>query len=129
VKPVWVVLAVAGVCGPGGYYAASATLDMAAQRIPLTATRFEFSAKEISVKKGRPVTLVLTTPDFVHGFSVPDFNVRVDLSPGRTVEVTFTPDRAGRFVFLCDNFCGEGHDRMTGFLVVTENQAGIRPGR
>ena len=30
------------------------------------------------------------------------------------------PDRAGRFVFLCDNFCGEGHDRMTGFLVVEE---------
>jgi cytochrome c oxidase subunit 2 len=36
------------------------------------------------------------------------------------VEVTFTPDRAGRFVFLCDNFCGEGHDRMTGFLLVLE---------
>ena len=48
--------------------------------------------------------------------------MRVDLVPGKTVELTFTPDRAGRFVFLCDNFCGEGHDRMTGFLVVTEDK-------
>ena len=120
-RPAWVVLAVAGFCGSSGYYAASATLNPPAHRIALTATRFEFSMKEISVIRGRPATLVLTTPDFVHGFGLPDFNVRVDLIPGKTVEVTFTPDRAGRFVFLCDNFCGEGHDRMTGFLVVTEN--------
>jgi len=115
------MLAVATICGPAGYYAASAAQDAGAQRVALTATRFDFSAKEISVRKGQPVTLVLTTADFPHGFNVPDFNVRVDLIPGKTVEVTFTPDRAGRFVFLCDNFCGEGHDRMSGFLVVTEN--------
>jgi cytochrome c oxidase subunit 2 len=90
------------------------------ERIALKATKFDFAVKEIRVRKGRPVTLVLTTPDFVHGFAVPDFNARVDLVPGKTVELTFTPERAGRFVFLCDNFCGEGHDRMTGFLVVTE---------
>ena len=31
-----------------------------------------------------------------------------------------TVDKTGRFVFLCDNFCGDGHDRMTGFIVVSE---------
>ena len=110
----------AAVCGPAGYYAAAVMGETGAQRIALRASKYEFDAKEIRVRKGSPVTLVLTTPDFVHGFGVPDFNVRVDLIPGRTVEVTFVPDRAGRFVFLCDNFCGDGHDRMTGFLVVTE---------
>src|SRR5262245_35967176 len=115
------MLAVAAVCGPSGYYAASAAQDVGAQRITLTGTKFDFSTKEIGVKRGRPVTLVLTTSDFAHGFNVPDFNVRVDLIPGKTVEVTFTPDRAGRFVFLCDNFCSEGHDRMSGLLVLTEN--------
>ena len=110
---VWAVLALAG----AALAYASATPG---QRIEVKATKFDFTAKEIRVRKGRPVTLVLTTPDFVHGFALPDFNARVDLVPGKTVELTFTPDRAGRFVFLCDNFCGEGHDRMTGFLVVTE---------
>jgi cytochrome c oxidase subunit II len=116
----WLLVAGAAVCAPAVYYAAAAD-GAGPQRVTLSATKFSFSAKEIRVKKGRPVTLVLTTSDFVHGFGVPDFNLRADFIPGRTVEVTFTPDRAGRFVFLCDNFCGEGHDKMTGVLVVTED--------
>ena len=68
---------------------------------------------------GVPVTLVLSSADFVHGFAIPDLGVRVDLVPGKTVELALTPDREGRFVFLCDNFCGEGHEEMSGALVVT----------
>ncbi len=113
--------AIAAFSGAAGYFAAACAAGGAVpERIALTAMKFEFSVKEIRLKKGKPVTFVLSTPDFVHGFTVPDFNVRKDMIPGKPVEVTFTPDRAGRFVFLCDNFCGEGHDRMTGILVVTE---------
>ena len=89
-------------------------------RIELAASKFEFSAKEVRLKKGQRATFVLATSDFVHGFSVPDLGVRSDFVPGRRIEVTVTPERAGRFVFLCDNFCGEGHDRMSGLIVVTE---------
>ena len=85
------------------------------------AAKFAFGPKEIRVKKGQRITIVLTSPDFVHGFSVPDFNVRADGIPGKTVEVTFVADKAGKFIFLCDNFCGEDHDKMTGFLIVTES--------
>ena len=90
-------------------------------RIELTARKFEFGSAEIRVKRGQPVTLVLRAEDFAHGFSIPDFNVRSDFIPGKSVELTFTPDRAGNFVFLCDNFCGEEHDFMTGTLIVTES--------
>lgn len=116
----WSLIAAAAVCGPAGYYAAAAAKGAGPPRIALTATKFDFSTKEIRLKKGRPVTLVLTTSDFAHGFGIPDFNARVDLVPGKTVEVTFTPRRAGSFVFLCDNFCGEGHDKMTGLLIVED---------
>ena len=111
-------LAAVLLCGAAGAYRAAAAVP---ERIALGAAKFEFSAAEIRVRKGRAVTLVLSSADFPHGFSIPDFGVRVDLVPGKTVELTFTPDRAGRFVFLCDNFCGEGHDRMTGIVVVTES--------
>lgn len=80
----------------------------------MTAKKFSFTPNELRIKTGQPVTLTLTAEDFVHGFSVPDFNVRIDMIPGKTVELTFTPNRAGTFVFLCDNFCGEGHDKMSG---------------
>ncbi len=63
---------------------------------------------------------MLTSPDFVHGFSVPDFSVRADGIPGKTIEVTFDADKAGNFIYLCDNFCGEDHGTMTEFLIVTE---------
>ena len=39
--------------------------------------------------------------------------------PGREVEISFTPDKVGRFSFVCDNFRGEGHDEMNGMSIVT----------
>ena len=48
-------LLVVALCGPGGYYAAAR--GAAPQRIAVTAVKFEFSAPEIRVKKGQPVTL------------------------------------------------------------------------
>ena len=86
----------------------------------MIAGKFAFVPGELRVKKGQSITVVLSSPDFVHGFSVPDFNVRADGIPGKTVEITFVADKVGKFHFLCDNFCGEGHDRMSGFLIVTE---------
>ena len=95
--------------------------DAPAQRIEVQARKFTFGPNEIRVKKGQRVTIVLTSPDFVHGFAMPDFNVRGDGIPGKTVEITFVADKAGKFIYLCDNFCGEGHDKMTGFLIVTKS--------
>lgn len=46
--------------------------------------------------------------------------VRVDLIPGKFVEITLIPRKAGRFHYLCDNFCGEGHDKMSGMLIVPD---------
>lgn len=103
------------------YLESAAHAQAPAQRIAVEARKFDFGPKEIKVKKGRRITLVLTSKDFVHGFSVPDFNVRADAIPGKTIEVTFVADKAGKFTFVCDNFCGEDHDKMMGFLIVTES--------
>jgi cytochrome c oxidase subunit II len=117
----WRLAVTAATFGVAGYFATAIANDAAGpERISLNARKFEYSASEIRLKRGKSVTFVLSASDFVHGFNVPDFNVRADLIPGKTVEVTFTPNRAGKFAFVCDNFCGEGHDRMTGFLIVTD---------
>ena len=91
----------------------------AGERIDVRARKFEFIPAEIRVARGRPVTLAVTAEDFVHGFSMPDFGIRRDLVPGKAVEVTFTPAAAGRFHYLCDNFCGDGHEEMHGRFVVS----------
>jgi hypothetical protein len=51
---------------------------------------------------------------------LPAFGVRGDVIPGETTRISFTPDKAGVFEYLCDVFCGEGHEDVTGKLIVTE---------
>jgi cytochrome c oxidase subunit 2 len=87
--------------------------------IKVSAKRFTFTPSEIALKKGQPVVFELTTEDVFMGFNVPDFGVRSDIVPGRTTKMSLTPDKAGTFVFLCDVFCGDGHETMSGRMVVT----------
>ncbi|MBI3649590.1 MAG: cupredoxin domain-containing protein [Acidobacteria bacterium] len=88
--------------------------------IRLTAKKFAYSPAEITVKKGEPVVLELTSKDSKHGFNLPDFGVRADVKSGSVSRVSFTPDKVGRFTFACDIYCGSGHEDMSGTLVVTE---------
>jgi cytochrome c oxidase subunit 2 len=38
--------------------------------------------------------------------------------PGQETRVPLVPDKAGSFGFLCDVFCGDGHEDMEGTLVI-----------
>jgi cytochrome c oxidase subunit 2 len=101
--------------------AAGAGLALAEdQVIKITAKKFEFTPGEITLKKGAPVVLEITSADRLHGFNCPDLGLRADISPGQPTRLHVTPTKAGTFVFRCDIFCGEGHEDMSGSLVVKE---------
>jgi cytochrome c oxidase subunit 2 len=86
--------------------------------IKIVAQRFVYTPNEIVLKTGQPVRLEFTSLDFVHGFKIPDLNIRADLPPGRVTTVRLTPSKAGVYDFLCDNFCGSGHEEMSGKIIV-----------
>ncbi len=90
------------------------------QVIQITAKRFEYSLKDITVKKGVPVVLQFTSLDRLHGFNCPGLKIRTDISPGKGTTLRFVPDKVGTFPFHCDNFCGTGHEGMKGSITVTE---------
>ncbi len=92
----------------------------AARRIQVNAKRFTFEPSEISVKKGEPVVLVLTSGDVDHGLKFKELGVAVSVKKGQTGELKFTPDKAGTFVGQCSVFCGSGHGSMKLTLHVTE---------
>jgi len=92
----------------------------AKQVIKVSAKKFEFSPSQITVKKGVPVVLELTSLDRLHGFACPELGIRSDINPGKTTTIEFTPQKVGTFPFHCDNFCGTGHAGMKGTIVVTE---------
>jgi len=91
------------------------------QVIKITAKKFEYSPNEIRIKKGVPVILEFTSLDRVHGFTIPSLGgIRATIEPGKVTRVPILVPKAGTYNFHCDLFCGEGHEGMTGQLIVEE---------
>jgi|ERR1051325_5043382 cytochrome c oxidase subunit 2 len=86
--------------------------------VKVVAKKFDYTPGTIKLKKGAPVTLELTSADVVMGFNAPDFKVRADVVPGKTVRIRIVPDKTGTFTFFCDVFCGSGHEEMSGVIEV-----------
>jgi cytochrome c oxidase subunit II len=101
--------------------AAAGAVRLAAQspaEVRIGSRKFEFHPAKVTVNLRQPIVLVLTSEDRFHGFKMPDFGIRVDVVPGQETRVPLTPDKVGTFAFLCDVFCGDGHDDMDGTLTV-----------
>jgi len=95
--------------------------DQPDQVIKITAKKFEYSPNEVRIKKGVPVVLEFTSLDRVHGFTIPDLGgVRATIEPGKATRVTIVAPKAGTYEFHCDLFCGDGHEGMTGKIIVED---------
>jgi cytochrome c oxidase subunit II len=88
--------------------------------IAVTAKKFEYSPAVINLKKGESVLLKLKSLDRQHGFNCPALGIRADINPGKETEIHLVPSKAGIYAFQCDVFCGDGHEDMTGKIIVTE---------
>src|SRR3989475_13255591 len=115
-----VIFAAVGMAAGWQRFATAAVPAGAEQVVHMTAKKFEYTPNEITLKKGVPVVLEITSLDRDHGFKVPELGVRADVKPGETTRVRIVPDRTGRFEFRCDVFCGSGHEDMAGEIVVVD---------
>ena len=88
--------------------------------IKISARKFEYTPEKVTLKKGVPVILELSTEDILMGFNAPDLGVRVDIVPGKTVRVRVVPSKVGQVEFHCDIFCGSGHEEMDGMITVVD---------
>jgi cytochrome c oxidase subunit 2 len=90
--------------------AANAALEP--QVIEISAKKYEFSPSQVTLKKGEPVILRLTSTDRIHGFMSRALKVDTDIIPGKTMDIAVTPATAGTFMVICDHYCGTGHGNM-----------------
>jgi cytochrome c oxidase subunit 2 len=92
-----------------------------ALRFELTASRYKFEPARIEVRQGDVVELVLRSADTDHGLAIKAYAVKVAIPKGgETVGVSFVASRSGTFPIDCSEYCGSGHKRMRGELVVVE---------
>ena len=80
--------------------------------IAITAKRFEFSPKEITIKMGETVKLQLKSEDVTHGFYVEALGLDEDIEAGKITEVSLTPQARGKYTTICNYLCGAGHGNM-----------------
>jgi cytochrome c oxidase subunit 2 len=86
--------------------------------VEISAKRFRFEPAEVTLRRGEKVKLVLRSDDVVHGFFSRPLGIDTEIHPGTPTEVVVTPRTAGRFLTICDHFCGAGHGNMTMTFVV-----------
>ena len=86
--------------------------ETAPRVITISAKQFEFTPSQLTLKRGEAVTLRVSAVDRDHGLYQKELHIALDLTTDDVAEVTITPEKAGRFVAICDNFCGSGHGNM-----------------
>ena len=78
------------------------------------------ASQEMHLPIDKPVKALLRSNDVLHNYTVPQFRVKMDLVPGLTSYMWFTPTKAGTYDILCSELCGIGHFVMRGKVVVDE---------
>ena len=105
-----------------GFHSPGRTANPQSEKSPdaiqLTARKYEFEPKVVSVQKGRLVRLIIKAEDRDHGFKLPAFGINQRLRKGALTTIEFTADKAGTFPFKCSVRCGWRHGKMKGKLVV-----------
>ena len=69
-----------------------------------------------------PVTLELQTLDVEHSWWARDLNGKLDVVPGRTNRLRFTPTKTGSFDGVCGELCGVQHALMYSEVEVVERE-------
>ena len=84
----------------------------------ITAKNWAFTPSTIEVNKGDKVRLIVTSADVPHGITIPDYGINQRLDVGVPATIEFTADKSGSFNAFCSVFCGSGHSKMKGQLIV-----------
>jgi cytochrome c oxidase subunit 2 len=72
----------------------------------------------LELQAGKTYRLHLTSMDYNHGFSLQPANINIQIVPGFEHVVTVTPNQAGTYGLVCNEYCGINHHTMVSKLYV-----------
>jgi cytochrome c oxidase subunit 2 len=95
----------------------------------------DLSADELVIPVNKPVKMIITSKDVIHGFYMPHFRVQLYANPGMVTFFEFTPtittvdmqtklnDPTFKYILECSQVCGSGHYNMQKAVrVVTQEE-------
>ncbi|MCA9229972.1 MAG: c-type cytochrome [Planctomycetales bacterium] len=88
--------------------------------VPVRAFSFDWAPNPVVIVAAESVKLVVRSDDTTHGIVIPDLEINEKLLPGQPVEIEFIAPEPGAYDFFCSVVCGWGHNSMTGYLLVLE---------
>jgi heme/copper-type cytochrome/quinol oxidase subunit 2 len=109
-----------GLRGAGSSVAEQDASAREVREFQMTAKKYEFTPSVITARQGETVRLIITATDRDHGFELAAFGIKQKLIKGSPTTIEFVVDKPGTFSFKCSEFCGLGHRRMKGTLLVRE---------
>ena len=74
----------------------------------------------LELKKGETYRFHLSSLDWQHGFSLQPANINIQVVPNYEHVFSLTPNEAGEFSVICNEYCGIGHHLMIGKILVVE---------
>ena len=77
-----------------------------------------FNNLKLTVTKGDTIVLKIKNLDVPHGFGLDEFGINTVTPPGEITTIKFTASQEGQFTFYCTVFCGTGHPKHMGTLIV-----------
>ena len=90
------------------------------RKIEVVARKFAFEPARIEVRVGEPVEITFTSVDTKHGFACKELGLeKVVFARGEPATVRLTATKPGTYEFKCAKFCGLGHGKMKGKIVVS----------
>jgi cytochrome c oxidase subunit 2 len=72
----------------------------------------------LELEQGKSYRLHLSSLDYQHGFSLQPENINAQVVPGYEMVITVTPNKAGNYSVVCNEYCGIGHHQMVGRIYV-----------
>nr|YP_010507235.1 cytochrome c oxidase subunit II [Episcapha fortunii]UXF64386.1 cytochrome c oxidase subunit 2 [Episcapha fortunii] len=58
------------------------------------------------------IRMLITSTDVIHSWTIPTMGIKIDATPGRLNQVSFTSNRPGLFYGQCSEICGANHSFM-----------------
>jgi len=79
----------------------------------------EISRNAAIVRPNEKVLFKIMSNDVIHGFNIPVANITAEVDPNEVRKVWIrAPEKPGKYLIQCVNYCGVGHAQMKAWLVV-----------